>query len=112
MRPFSLAMILLELLLMTPSGFAQEVMTNQTVVEMVKAGLSERVIVAKIRTSPTNFDVRTDALIALKKNGVPEKVIEAILSTSATEAYAESSTSGAPHSASLDCLSPEQCPVW
>ena len=54
MRPFSIAIILLELLLMTPSGFAQEVMTNQTVVEMVKAGLSERVIVAKIRTSPTN----------------------------------------------------------
>ncbi len=72
MRPFSIAMILLGLLLTTSSGFAQEVMTNQTVVEMVKAGLSERVIVAKIRTSPTNFDVRTDALIALKKNGAGE----------------------------------------
>ena len=35
---------------------AQETLTNQSVVEMVKAGLSERVIVAKIRTSPTKFD--------------------------------------------------------
>jgi len=101
-------MILLGLLLTTSSGFAQEVMTNQTVVEMVKAGLSERVIVAKIRTSPTNFDVRADALIALKKNGVPEKVIEAILSPSAS---AESSPSGAPPSASAAAVPPAMSPA-
>ena len=111
MRPFSIAMILLGLVLTTSSGFAQEVMTNQTVVEMVKAGLSERVIVAKIRTSPTNFDVRTDALIALKKNGVPEKVIEAILSPSAPSASAESSPSGAPPSASAAAVPPAMSPA-
>src|SRR4029453_10812762 len=70
-------------LLMTRSVDAQEVLTNQSVVELVKAGLSERVIIAKIRNSPTKFDTQTDALIALKKNGVPEKVIEAIMSPSA-----------------------------
>src|SRR5438445_13765204 len=106
MRPFWIAMILLELLLTTPSGFAQEVMTNQTVVEMVKAGLSESVVVAKIGTSSTNFDVRTDALIALKNNGVPEKVIEAILSPSAPAASAESSPSGAAPSASVAAVPP------
>src|SRR5437870_10276383 len=88
MRPFSIAMVLLGLLLTTPSGFAQEVLTNQSVVEMVMAGLSERVIIAKIRTSPTNFDTRTDALIALKNNGVSEQVIEAIMSPSAPPAAA------------------------
>ena len=67
---------------------AQEALTNQSIVEMVKAGLSERVIIAKIRSSPTNFDTQTDALIALKKNGVPEKVIEAIMSPSAPAAPA------------------------
>src|SRR5262245_26747944 len=66
--------------------FAQETLTNQSVVEMVKAGLSERVIIAKIRTSPTNFDTSTDALIALKKNGVSEKVIETIMSPTAAAA--------------------------
>src|SRR5262247_4397519 len=60
--------------------FAQETLTNQSVTDMLKAGLSERVIIAKIRTSPTSFDTSTDALTALKKNGVPEKVIEAIMS--------------------------------
>jgi len=68
--------------------FAQETLTNQSVVEMVKAGLSERVIIAKIRTSPTNFDTSTDALIALKKNGVSEKVIETIMSPTAAAAPA------------------------
>jgi hypothetical protein len=67
---------------------AQEALTNQSIIDMVKAGLSERVIIAKIRNSPTNFDTQTDALIALKKNGVPEKVIEAIMSPSAPAAAA------------------------
>ena len=52
------------------AAFAQETLTNQSIMEMVKAGLSERVVIAKIRTSPTSFDTSTDALIALKKNGV------------------------------------------
>jgi len=62
---------------------AQEALTNQSIVDMVKAGLSERIIIAKIRNSPTNFDTQTDALIALKKNGVSDKIIEAIMSPSA-----------------------------
>jgi hypothetical protein len=84
------------MLLMTRSVDAQEVLTNQSVVEMVKAGLSERVIIAKIRNSPTNFDTQTDALIALKQNGVPEKVIEAIMSPSAPAAVAAPPASSAP----------------
>src|SRR5947208_16604454 len=70
------------LMALSPAAVAQETLTNQSVVEMVKAGLSERVIIAKIRTSPTNFDTRTDALIALKNKGVSEQVIEAIMSPS------------------------------
>ena len=76
------------LMALSPAAVAQETLTNQSVVEMVKAGLSERVIIAKIRTSPTNFDTRTDALIALKNNGVSEQVIEAIMSPSAPPAAA------------------------
>ena len=68
------------------AAFAQETLTNQSIMEMVKAGLSERVVIAKIRTSPTSFDTRTDALIALKKNGVSEKVIEAMMSPAAAAA--------------------------
>jgi len=76
MRAFFIVAFLMASLLTTRSVGAQEVLTNESVVEMVKAGLSERVIIAKIRNSPTKFDTQTDALIALKKNGVPEKVID------------------------------------
>ena len=79
---FTAVVLVASLLVTAPTAFAQEVLTNQSIVEMVKAGLSERVIIAKIRTSPTNFDTHTDSLIALKKNGVSEKVIEAIMSPS------------------------------
>jgi hypothetical protein len=69
---------------LSTAASAQETLTNQGVVEMVRAGLSERVIIAKIRTSPTRFDTSTDGLIALKKSGVSEKIIEAIMSPSAS----------------------------
>src|SRR5215470_12104107 len=62
------------------AGSAQETLTNQSIVEMLRAGLSERVVIAKIHASPSSFDTSTDALIALKKNGVSEKVIEAMMS--------------------------------
>src|SRR4029450_3208881 len=72
----------------TAPASAQEVMTNETVIQMVKAGFSESVILAKMRSSQTKFDTRTDALIELKKAGVPEKVMQAIGSGGATPASA------------------------
>ena len=54
---------------------AQEVVTNETVIQMVKAGFSESVILAKMRSSQTKFDTRTDALIELKKAGYDDLVI-------------------------------------
>lgn len=96
MRALFIVAFLMTSLLMTRSVDAQEVLTNESIVEMVKAGLSERVIIAKIRNSPTKFDTQTDALIALKKNGVPEKVIEAIMSPSAPAAAAAPPGSSAP----------------
>jgi hypothetical protein len=57
---------------------AQEVLTNDSVVSMVRAGLPESVILEKIRTSPRKFDTSTAALISLKNQGVPDRVIEAM----------------------------------
>ena len=58
---------------------AQEVLTNDSVVKMVKAGLPDAVIIQKIRASERKFDTSADALIKLKGAGVPDKVIEAML---------------------------------
>ena len=84
---FSSLLLISPLLMMsTVRVSAQEVMTNETVVQMVRAGLSESVILAKIRSSQTQFDTRTEALIALKKAGVSEKVLAAIVGGDAPSA--------------------------
>jgi hypothetical protein len=83
-------LLILGPLLMTPATpvTAQDVVTNETVIQMVRAGLSETVILAKIRSSQTKFDTRTEALIALKQVGVSESVMSAILGGGAPPAQA------------------------
>jgi hypothetical protein len=79
----------------TASVSGQEVMTNETVIQMVKAGLSESVILAKMRSSQTKFDTRTEALIALKQAGTPEKVMQAIIGGGAPPASAPAASAPA-----------------
>ncbi len=54
-------------------------LTNQDIVQMVKAGLAESVIVAAIQSSPAGYDNSPAALIELQKAAVPAKVQEAML---------------------------------
>jgi len=59
--------------------------TNQDVIEMVKLGLSEDVVIAKIRaatsadTESVRFDTSIDALKALKAAEVPDSVIKVMI---------------------------------
>ncbi|HLA94400.1 MAG TPA: hypothetical protein VK612_01680 [Pyrinomonadaceae bacterium] len=55
-----------------------ETMTNDEVISLTKAGLAGSIVIGKIRTSKTNFDTSTDALIKLKSAGVGDDVIAAI----------------------------------
>ena len=63
----------------TTDATAQETMTNAEVISLAKAGLNASLIVGKIRTSKTNFDLSTDSLIALKKAGVSDDIVAAML---------------------------------
>ncbi|HXF43812.1 MAG TPA: hypothetical protein VNK26_08735 [Pyrinomonadaceae bacterium] len=61
-------------------AFAQgDTLTNEEVIALTKAGLSNSVIIGKIRSSKTNFDLSTNALIALKAAGVDDSVVQAML---------------------------------
>lgn len=53
----------------------QTSLTNKDVLEMLKAGLAADIIVAKIKSSPSNFDTSPTALAELKAAGVPDTVI-------------------------------------
>lgn len=61
-------------------SLAQEVLTNDSVIQMIKAGLPEAVVIAKIKSTATKFDLKTDSLVSLKKAGVSDKVLEAMVS--------------------------------
>ena len=85
---------------------AQETMTNDEVISLTKAGLAGSVIIGKIRTSKSNFDMSTDALIKLKQSGVGDDVVAAMLEAKSgvsTAAVPVVNTSGAaPANASGD----------
>jgi hypothetical protein len=59
---------------------AQQAMNNDDVVKLVKAGLSDDIVVSTINASPGTYDTSADGLVALKTAGASNKVISAILS--------------------------------
>jgi hypothetical protein len=58
---------------------AQQALTNDSVLKLVKADMGDDVIVNTINTQPARFSLDTDDLIALKAGGVSQKVISAML---------------------------------
>ena len=58
-------------------SFAQEeVLDNQAIIDMVKMGLSDEVIIAKISTDKNTFDTSVSALRILVDNNVSNAIIE------------------------------------
>ena len=67
-------------LILSLAGFSQgDLVTNRSVIDMSRAGLSAEIIRAKILRSDTNFDVTARALIELKESGVSDDIIALML---------------------------------
>jgi hypothetical protein len=71
-----------------PLLVSQQSLNNDAVVKLVKAGLSEDLIISTINTQPGTYDTSTDGLIALKGAGVSDKVVSAIIAKAAGSAPA------------------------
>src|SRR5688572_31781706 len=65
-----------------------QVLTNKDVVDMMKAGLTADIIVAKIKSSETNFDTSPAALAELKAANVPDSVMLAMVKPAPASAVA------------------------
>jgi hypothetical protein len=79
---------------------AQETLTNETVIQLLDAGLPAEAVVAKIRSSRGNFDTSTQKLIELKNKGVPGPVLAAMLepaNTGPAELSTDSPDPNVPH---------------
>src|SRR6476646_8149333 len=55
-------------------------LSNAAVIKLVRAGFKEKTVVAIIHSRPNRFNLAPDHLIELKRNGVGENVILAMLS--------------------------------
>jgi hypothetical protein len=73
---FSLSLVALA---QTQQGQPQA-LNNAAVVKLTKAGFKEKTIISIINSRIPNFDLSPDRMIELKKSGVTEKVIIAMLS--------------------------------
>ncbi len=97
-RPLFLLGCLVFLLVSALPGLGQEeveVLTNEDVVRLTESGLPAAVIVAKIRTSRTDFDTSVDALVALSEAKVDAEVLEAMANAGAEPAPAAGEAAGA-----------------
>jgi hypothetical protein len=56
-------------------------LTNASVVRLVKAGFKEKTIITIINNRPSDFKLDTERLIELKRSGVNENIILAMLSS-------------------------------
>jgi hypothetical protein len=93
---FSLLATILIFALATPllAQNGDEVLTNDSVITLFKAGLSSTIIVNKIRSSKTNFSTSTEELIRLKQARIPDEIVAAMFDATQRRSQA-TSTSGA-----------------
>ena len=59
---------------------AETPLTNAAIIKLVRAGFKEKTVVAIIHNRPNRFNLNPDKLIELKRSGVSEKIILAMLS--------------------------------
>ena len=77
---FSVSLVLmLSLAGLAQTNQPQKTLNNAAVVKLAKAGFKERTIISIINSRVPNFDLSPDRMIELKKNGVTEKIIIAML---------------------------------
>lgn len=116
------------LLIWTSTGLAQEtpapseVLTNETIIMLTKAGLNPQIIVSKIQASPSSFNVTIDELVRLKGEKVADEVVNAMIQATQTEAQkkeaakakdqpkADPNDPHSPHESGIYFLSTEETP--
>jgi hypothetical protein len=69
---------------------AQEPLTNETILKLVKAGIGEDTIVGMVNQQPGRYALSDDDIAALKKAGVSERVIAAMVIKDGSSATATS----------------------
>lgn len=83
-------------------AFAQQPLSNDSVIKMVKAGLDENTIVTMIQSQPGRYDLSVDALVTLKQDGVSDKVLGAMAAKNAQPSTPSASAAAAASASQYD----------
>lgn len=97
MKPYLLLTLVILSFVPLANGQAKDI-TNSTIIEMVKSGLSDEIILSSIQRSEAKFDVSADALLVLKNSGVSNAVISKMIEKQDSQkvSFSESSTESVP----------------
>jgi hypothetical protein len=85
-----------------PLLFAQQALNNDAVIKLVKAGLSDDLIVSTINGSAGAYDTSADGIIALKTAGASDKVVAAIVLKASAPATKAAAPGAAPAPVAAD----------
>jgi hypothetical protein len=71
---------------------AQETLSNDSIVRMVKAELGEGLIVSMVQNQPGKYSLTPEDLVKLKQEGVSEKILTAMVGKGAGDSAATTGT--------------------
>jgi len=94
-RILTVAILALGFLPVSSRLIAQQDLDNKAVLKMAKAGLSAEIVSATVNANPGHYDVSPDAMIALKKAGVGDAVIAAMIAKNSGGGQTQASAGGA-----------------
>ena len=83
-----------------------EVLTNQSVIALVKAGLDKSTVLATVNNAASKYDLSTAAIINLKKQGVSTEIINAMIAKGNKGPVASSGASESTGGTVFDKLDP------
>lgn len=59
-----------------PEPPKEETLTNDSIIQLLRAGFEEDLIISKIQKTKHNFDLSTEGMVALKQGGVSSRLIQ------------------------------------
>jgi len=72
-------LLMVFIVLFATNCFAQEPLTNESVVRLIKGGLSDEIVISMIKSQPAKYNLGTDQILALKKESVSDKILAAMI---------------------------------
>tara|TARA_R110000796_G_scaffold246121_1_gene370738 strand:- start:613 stop:1605 length:993 start_codon:yes stop_codon:yes gene_type:complete len=75
-------LLLSALFIVSFSSFSQEILDNQSVIDMIEFGFDEQVVINKIESTNSNFETSTEKLKSLKLLGATPNILSAMIRAS------------------------------